>query len=66
MAEYLITLAIETEEGQSDPAKWDWATLIDSPLPAGVVASVDVTGLAPYVGIVRLCRAVLESEYEDV
>ena len=54
MAECLITLFIETEEGQGDPAKWDWAALIDSPLPVGVVGSVDVTGLDPNVGIIRL------------
>jgi len=54
MAEYLITLAVETEEGQGDPANWDWATLVDSPLPVGVVGSADVTGLDTSVGIIRL------------
>lgn len=43
MSEHLIVLAIETDESQSNPAKWNWAELIDSPLPVGVVTSVDVT-----------------------
>lgn len=54
MAEYLITLAIETDEGQGNPAKWDWPNVIDSPYPVGVVGSVDVTGLDASVGIIRL------------
>jgi hypothetical protein len=54
MSEYLVTVAIETDETQGNPGDWDWATLIDSPLPVGVVGSVDVTGLDPNVGIIRL------------
>jgi hypothetical protein len=51
MAEYLITLAVETEEGQGDPADWDWATLVDSPLPVGVVTSTEVTCLSPITAV---------------
>ena len=38
MAHYLITLVVETEEGQGSPRKWDWQGLIDSPLPVSLVA----------------------------
>ena len=42
---YLVTLAIQTDESQSNPGKWDWASLIDTPYVAEVVAVVDATEL---------------------
>ena len=40
--EHIVILSIETDEGQGDPAKWDWPNVIDSPYPVGVIASVEV------------------------
>jgi len=42
MAHYLITLVIETEEGQGSPAGWTWPEVIDSPLPVTVVACTGI------------------------
>jgi hypothetical protein len=42
MAHYLITLVIETEEGQGGPGDWDWPELVDSPLPVTVVACTGI------------------------
>jgi hypothetical protein len=42
MSEHIVILSIEIDEGQSDPDKWDWANVIDSPYPVGVIASVEV------------------------
>jgi hypothetical protein len=42
MAHYLITLVIETEEGQGSPAQWDWPQLIDSPHGVAVIACTGI------------------------
>jgi hypothetical protein len=42
MAHYLITLVIETEEGQGSPAGWDWPELIDSPHGVAVIACTGI------------------------
>lgn len=39
--EYMIALVIETEEGQGDPADWDWECILDTPLPVSVIASCE-------------------------
>lgn len=41
MATYLVTLAVETDPGQGNPAGWDWPALLDTPYPVDVVASVE-------------------------
>ena len=44
MAHYLITLVVETEEGQGSPRKWDWQGLIDTPHGVAVVACSPLDG----------------------
>ena len=41
MATYLVTLAVETDPGQGDPAGWDWPALLDTPYAVDVIASVE-------------------------
>ena len=41
MATYLVTLALETDPGQGDPAGWDWPALLDTPYAVDVVAIVE-------------------------
>jgi hypothetical protein len=42
MAHYLITLVVETEEGQGSPGDWPWSEVIDSPLPVSVIACTGI------------------------
>lgn len=50
MSTYLVVLAVEVEQGQGDPGDWDWATLVDSPLPVDVVASMETDDDQSVVG----------------
>lgn len=44
MSTYLIALAIEVEPGQGNPGKWNWAEVVDTPLPCDVITSFEVPG----------------------
>lgn len=35
--QYLVTLAIETDAGERSPDSWQWAELLDTPNPVGVL-----------------------------
>lgn len=41
MSTHLVVLAVDTEPGDGDPGGWDWAELLDTPLPVGVVLSTE-------------------------
>jgi len=60
MAHYLITLVIETEEGQGSPRKWDWQGLIDSPHGVTVLACTGITSDPTEDELEELGRQVLE------
>lgn len=54
MGEWLIVLAVEAEEGEGHPARWDWAALLDTPSPVGIAAAQDVTGEHAGLSLFRL------------
>lgn len=54
---YLVVLAVEVEEGQGNPSDWDWATLIDSPLPVDVVRSIETDERVSVVNNLRRLAA---------
>ena len=42
MSTHLVVLAIESEPADyTDPGDWNWVEILDSPLPVGVVLSVE-------------------------
>lgn len=59
MAEYLVTLAIETYGGEGSPEDWDWATLLDTPYPADVIACADVTEMTATKGLAKIAQVLL-------
>ena len=63
MAHYLITLVIETEEGQGSPAGWDWPELIDSPHGVAVIACTGI-GDDPGEGDVRMLHERMDDIHE--
>jgi hypothetical protein len=63
MAHYLITLVIETEEGQGSPAQWDWPELIDSPHGVAVIACTGI-GDDPGEGDVRMLHERMDDIHE--
>jgi hypothetical protein len=63
MAHYLITLVIETEEGQGSPGDWPWPEVIDSPLPVAVVACTGI-GDDPSDGTVTMLHERMDDIHE--
>lgn len=52
--EYLVVLAIEADEAEGDPARWDWGAMLDTPYAVGVSARMEVTGKPVGLSLFRL------------
>lgn len=61
MADWLVVLAVETDEGQGHPARWDWGALLDTPYPVGVATAQEVTDEHAGISLFRLGWALIRS-----
>ena len=54
MSEWLVVLAIETDETDGHPGRWEWGEILDTPYPVGVVRAVEVTDVETSDAVARL------------
>ena len=65
MTTHLIALAVETDPATTAPATWAWAELIDSPLPADVIATIETNDGATVAHELRRLAHVLLNEADQ-
>jgi hypothetical protein len=58
MAQYAITLVIETDETQQSPDRWNWSEVLDTPLPVSVVACTPLPDDPTYAQVTLLRAAI--------